>query len=424
MKQRKRVEWTKLDNASKIFPATSNNTDTKVFRIACELLEKVDPSVLQQALDITIDSFPFYRSVLRNGVFWHYFESSELNPLVHVESLPVCAPIYNKNTRNLLFRVFYFNNRISFEIFHALSDGTGGLHFMKTLIYHYLSLTYKSDFTTKISKLKYNASISEKMKDSFDKYFEGSKSMKGRVEAQVKEPIAYRIRGSKMEENRMNYIEGSMSVKDLLNEAHNMNTTLTVYIASLYIYSIYMDMPAKYRKRPIALSIPVDLRNYFNSATTRNFFSTFNVHYSPKDSKSDFLDILNSVSNRFKDGLTEDKLLYRLNHLMSLEKKPFARAIPLPFKEYILKFANFINSKKITATVSNVGKITMPKEFSPYIKQFSVCTSARRPQICLCSYGDRLVIGYTSPFQDTEIPRLFFKSIAEKGIEVDIVSNN
>ena len=69
MKNRKNVEWTKLDNAAKIFPPTSNERDTKVFRFAVELYDQVNPDILQEALDETIDIFPLYKSVLRRGVF-------------------------------------------------------------------------------------------------------------------------------------------------------------------------------------------------------------------------------------------------------------------------------------------------------------------------------------------------------------------
>jgi hypothetical protein len=119
----KKVEWTRLDNAAKIFPPTSNEKDTKVFRFSCELFEGIEPDLLQQALDETMESFPLYRSVLRKGLFWYYLETSNINPLIEEESNPVCGRIYNEKQRNLLFRVFYYKNRINLEIFHALSDG-------------------------------------------------------------------------------------------------------------------------------------------------------------------------------------------------------------------------------------------------------------------------------------------------------------
>ena len=37
MSETKRASWRKLDNAAKIFPATSGRADTRVFRFYCEL---------------------------------------------------------------------------------------------------------------------------------------------------------------------------------------------------------------------------------------------------------------------------------------------------------------------------------------------------------------------------------------------------
>ena len=129
MKQQKEEKWTRLDNASKFFPAVANNKDTKVFRFSCELYEDVEPKVLQKSLDLTMESFPFYRSILRRGLFWYYFESSDLEPIIELENKPLCAPIYIRNERNLLFHVFYYNKRINLEVFHSLTDGAGAIWF-------------------------------------------------------------------------------------------------------------------------------------------------------------------------------------------------------------------------------------------------------------------------------------------------------
>ena len=66
----RRDYWRKLDNAAKIFPATSNQKDTRVFRFYCECKEPVEKKPLQLALDKTIEKYPVFLSVLRKGVFW------------------------------------------------------------------------------------------------------------------------------------------------------------------------------------------------------------------------------------------------------------------------------------------------------------------------------------------------------------------
>jgi len=421
MKPDNKVKWTRMDNASKIFPATSNNRDTKVFRFACELYDAVDPETLQKALDITLDGFPLFKSVLRRGFFWYYFESTDLVPTVEIESEPVCAPLYIKEKRSLLFRLFYFNNRINLEVFHALTDGAGVIWFMETLVYHYMTIKYKDIFPKDIAKINYKASISQKMSDSFEKnYRKGSSAFK---KPQIPNIKAYQMRGTRVDENRTKLIEGSMSAKAVLDLAHEYKTTLTIFLTSLFFYSIYKDMPSKMRKKPVILSVPINLRQYFESYTARNFFSTMNVSYDFENKSAELSDIITSVTESFKEGLSMENLNKHLAELMSLEKNPIARIIPLTLKDYTLKVANAIADRGVTSSISNIGRIVMPPEFAPYIHQFSICVSARRPQIVLCSYGDRLVISFTSPFQDTDIQRIFFQFLTNRGIDVEITTN-
>ena len=71
---KKKARWRKLDNAAKLYSAASNKKDTRVFRFYCELKEEVNPDVLQEALNQTIETFPTFLMVLRKGLFWHYLE--------------------------------------------------------------------------------------------------------------------------------------------------------------------------------------------------------------------------------------------------------------------------------------------------------------------------------------------------------------
>ncbi|NLY85297.1 MAG: hypothetical protein GX077_02965 [Tissierellia bacterium] len=420
MKQKK-TNWTKLDNASKYFPAVANNKDTKVFRLACELYEDVDPKVLQESLDITLDSFPLFKSVLRRGLFWYYFEASDLKAAVELESTPLCAPLYFKDRRNLLFRLSYYKKRINLEVFHALTDGAGVIWFMENLIYHYMTIKYKERFEGKIPPLNPRASISQKMDDSFGKnYSEDVVKETGEKKKRIK---AYQIKGSRNEENRTKLIEGSMSVKAVLGLAHEYNTSLTVFLSSLLLYSIYKEMPVNKRKKLVVLSVPINLRQFYESKTARNFFSTMNISYDFKNNSSDLNEIIKSVGEEFKRKLTKEHLDKQLKDFVSLEKNMLARITPLSLKDFVLRIADKLNDRKITSSISNVGKIVLFEDFRDYIKQFSVCVSARRPLITLCSYEDNLVISFTSPFEETDIQKTFFQFLSEREVDIQITSN-
>ncbi|MEG0895118.1 MAG: hypothetical protein RSE93_05335, partial [Oscillospiraceae bacterium] len=64
-KPKKAKQWTRLDNAGKIFPCTSSKRDTKVFRLSCELNDCVNQKNLQTAVELTLKQFPIYKSVLK-----------------------------------------------------------------------------------------------------------------------------------------------------------------------------------------------------------------------------------------------------------------------------------------------------------------------------------------------------------------------
>jgi NRPS condensation-like uncharacterized protein len=419
MTRRKPVEWLKLDNAAKIFPPNTNEKDTKVFRFVCELTEEIDKDILQKALDKALPLFPVYQTVLKRGFFWYYFDSTEDRPEVVEEHKLPCNMLYRPNRKNLLFEVSYYNKRINLEMYHALADGTGALNFLKIIVYYYLTMKYEEDFKDKLPKLDYDASFTQKMDDSFLKHYSGDKKLD-----KIKVNRAYHIAGRRLIDNRLKIIEGEMSVKEVLELAHRYDTTMTIYLTALYMKAISMEMPNRARRYPVVLTVPVNLRTYFPSVTARNFFATVNISYHFGKQSDKLEDIIQSVKNSFARELTEDKLRTHINRLSALEHNAFMRVIPLVVKDYVLRFANYLSGRGITATLSNIGKITVTKELAPYIHLFDCFTSARRPQICMCSFQDRLVVSFVSPYNSTDIQKNFFRMLTTEGIEITVGSNS
>lgn len=418
MSRRKPVGWNRLDHAAKIFPPTSNKRDTKVFRFACELLEPVEPDFLQVALDRTIEVFPVYQSILKGGLFWYYLENSDIKPMVKPESTPPCAALYDRNSKNLLFEVTYYKNRINFEVFHALTDGTGALQFLRSLVFHYIVLRHAEDFQGKIPDFDYDASLTQRADDSFEKYYSKNDKQKKK-----KRHIAYKIRGLKLSESRIRVVEGTVSVRSVLNEAHKYHATLTSFLAAVLMCSIYQEMAEWEKRRPLVLNVPVNLRQYFPSETMRNFFGIIEADYDFKKNPAGLENVIAHLTECFERELTPERLGARLNELAALEHNIFARAIPRVFKDIILKTAYKYSARESTATISNVGKVKMPTELVPYIRLFDVFLSTSKYQLCICSFQDNLKITFTTPLVSTEIEKNFFRTLTGMGIEVELASN-
>lgn len=417
MKSNSNRHWAKLDNAAKIFPANSSERDGNVFRFCCEMKEVIDPDILQTALDQTLAVFPFFRVILRRGFFWPYLEESELPAKVHPEDRPPCSPLYDPDVKRLLFDISYFDRRINFEVFHALTDGTGALQFLQRLVYHYIIIRYDYD-PNQVEPLPYSASYEEKQEDSFAKHYHNEKNKTKKPKQ--KRIVAYREKYPLLPEARIAVIEGHISTSAALKIAKAHGVSLTVYLCATLLCAYHETRRHSDRSHPVVLAVPVNLRQFFPSDTARNFFSLIYIRYYFTDDTVDFDDILRSVSEQFQAQLTKENLSDRLNTLMQFEQNPFVRIVPLPIKNWGLKLGKRWADRERTSTISNIGRVQMPSFCSQYIQGFDVFVSTEERQLCLCSFEDHLTLSFSSSFASTEIPMLFFRSLSKAGLSVSI----
>ena len=410
----RRKQWSRLDNAAKIFPPTSTNRDTKVFRFVCELIYEVDGAVLQHALERTLQEFPLYRSVLKKGLFWYYFEESSIHPQVSEESIPICGPIYDPDEPGLLFRVLYYKQRINLEVFHALADGAGVMQFLRTMVFYYLSEKYGIGGQL----TDYDASINQKEQDAFYQYYDKDESFR-----EMKQHRAYRIRGECFPDDRLGITEGFLSAKAVLQKAHEYHATLSEFLIALLICSIHEGMAVREKTRSVIIAVPVDFRRFFPAKTARNFFGVIQVEHDFQKNGQTFAQVLLNVQESFQRQLTRESLYGIISRYSAVENNLLIKAIPLQIKIPVLRMTGLWAEGKDTAAFSNIGQVFMPEEAVQYIRLFDVFLSTKRPQLCLCSFGDTLAISMSSPLVDTGIQRRFFRRLAEMGISVQVVSN-
>ena len=401
--------WFKLDNAAKIFPPISNKKDPKVFRFTCILKENINKDILQEATNEALEYFPNFSSILKQGFFWHYLETTNKKPIVKEEKKEICSPLYRKNKKKLLFRVNYYQNRINLEVYHAISDGTGALEFLKTIVNIYLNKKYNLN-----NEIDYDASLEEKSADSFNKYYKSSNT-KNEVDER-----AYQIKGDKFDDFRFKVFTGTMSTKSVLALAHQYNTTLTGLIVGIYIWAIRENMSLKDKNKPIYIDIPVNLRKYFKSQTARNFFSVLKLKYKGSD---DLESIIKEVDTYLKEELKQTNLFKRMNKYATIEHNFLVRLVPLFIKNIILRFASYLSNKDLTTSVTNLGVIKLPDEIKDFVDSFEVYVSTDKMQMAICSYLDKLNISFTSVFISTDIIKDFYRKLVSYGIDITIISN-
>ena len=70
----------------------------------------------------------------------------------------------------------------------------------------------------------------------------------------------------------------------------------------------------------------------------------------------------------------------------------------------------------VTAIFSNMSVVKMPEAYVPYIERFGVYTSTPKTELCMCSFEDKLSLGFTSRYDSMNIKRNFFQILSELGI--------
>ena len=174
------------------------------------------------------------------------------------------------------------------------------------------------------------------------------------------------------------------------------------------------------RKYPVVISVPVNLRNYFPSHTTRNFFGVINVPFYPKDYDGTIEGIVESVKQSFGELLSEEQIFKTMNGYAALEHNRAVKLVPLFLKDLGIRGISTLMQKGVTSTVSNVGKVEMPEKLVPFIEKFSSYMSTNRVQMCISSFQDKLTFGVTSAFTDHTMIMHFFRRLVDLGIPVEL----
>lgn len=416
-------KWYKLDHAGKLFPAVTNNVNTFTFRVSMILNSTVVPTILQQALDTVMERFPMMAVKLNDGVFWRFLSGNENRLLIQEETTYPCAPITPKENNGYLLRVLYYGQKISVEIFHAITDGTGAVEFLKTLMFQYLNLIgEKIDDDEGLILSPESFSSRSEAKDSFDTYYASA----DKVGEQKRK--AYHIQGLRFVPYGHNVIHGLVSASEFCSIAKQNGVTLTAYFAALLISAIHSSRLSDEYHKPIVIAIPVNLRKIFVSNSLRNFFTVVNIGLEVTEDMA-FTDILAEVSKQLKERTTKTYLKKAITESMKYEKNLASRFVPVALKELAIRYGFYHLGENLkTITLTNIGNIKLPQSMTHHIEAMEATiypTNKSSINCAVCSVNDRLVITFARNIMESEIIREFFHLLASKsGLEVQIMSNN
>ena len=419
------LRWMRLDNAAKIYPAAKRRNWNNFFRLSATLTEPVDTEVLRRALDVTVRRFPSIAVRLRRGAFWYYLEEIPKAPPIQPEkSCPLAhAPFYE--VRQCAFRVLVYHERIAVEFFHALTDGTGALIFLKSLLAEYLSQRYGLAIPAEKGVLgRLEEPSAEEVEDSFARYA-------GDVKLSRRESTAYHLSGTPEPDGYKDLVTMMIPADKLRDCAKGFGISVTELLCAAMMQAILdiqaKDVPRRAARKPVKVLLPVNLRTLFPSATLRNFASYITPEIDPRMGDCSFEELCQLVHHKM--GMENNRRTMRAKFAANVasERSPVLRVMPLFIKNIAMKAVfDTVGECKSCLCLSNLGRVELPEVMVPYIARmdFIIGVQAKAPHNCgVVTWGDTAYINCIRSIREPELEYHFYRVLHRLGLPVKVESN-
>ncbi len=415
------ADWMRLDNAALIFPAVRRKDWSNAFRVSATLSEKVDPNLLQQAVDALLPRFPSIYVSLHRGLFWYYLEKLPQPPKVQPDG--ACPLIHMTRTelRQCCLRVLYYENRIAVEYFHALTDGSGGMIFLKTLVAEYLSRRYRLDIPAENGVLdRKSPPQASELEDSFTR-------TAGPVAMSRKEADSLRLAGTREPDGFLHHIIATTSDQALVALAHRYGCTVTSLLSAVMLQCILELAPRQRRSRWAKVTVPVNLRRVLGGETLRNFVLAVNVGVDPRLGSYTLQELATAVQGQLETQVTHQQMAARVAANVFPAKMLITKIMPLPIKNLILRAVyRSVGESKGTINISNLGRTGLPEVMAPYVRylDFTIGPQATYYNNCsVVSYGGYTRINLIRSTREPDLARSFLTKLVELGLEITVDSN-
>ena len=415
------ADWMRLDNAALIFPAVRRRDWTNAFRVSATLKEPVEPELLQQAVDTLLPRFPSMYVSLHRGLFWYYLQKLKQAPRVRQDGACPLIHMTGKELRECCLRVLYYENRIAVECFHALTDGSGGMVFLKTLTAQYLSLRHGISIPAVEGVLDpLETPHPAELEDSFTR-------TAGQVPLSRKEENSLHLGGRREEDGFLHLTIASVPEARLLALAHEYGCTVTAFLCAVMLQSILKLARLPQGGRWAKVTVPVNLRKVLGGETLRNFALTVNVGVDPRLGSYTLRELTRAVQSQLETQVTAQQMAARVAANVQPSQNFLIKILPLPIKNFALRMVyRRVGECKGSINVSNLGKTKLPGEMAAYVRflDFTIGPQATYANNCsVVSYGGVTRINLIRSTVEPRLERDFLTRLVELGLEVTVDSN-
>ena len=423
-REKKKGVWYRLDNAGVLYTALQKEEYSSIYRFSAVMDQKVDPEALQRAVDRTMPRFPGFGVRVRRGMFWYYLEPNDApGPFVKRDIANPCQPVRFREDNGWLVRFYYYERRISLEVFHALSDGAGALVFLRTLLAVYLrELGYEIPQGEGILNVD-EPPRREELEDGYARWA-GKKVLRSGPA-----PTAFPNTGTAEPFYTFNITMGFVPLDQLKDKAKRYGVSITEYLTGVLLKVIADNQAQKHpaHPRPVALAVPINLRPWFPSETLRNFILTVRPSIDPSLGEYTFEEILSQVRHYMRLHINRLEMRAMLTGNVKVQTNPLLQVIPLVLKNPVMALGyRMAGVRPYSGTYTNPGAFQVPPEMASHIEHMEVIlgqATVPRVHCASISFGNTMEITFAGTLKETDTERAFFRFLVKDGLHVKVTSN-
>ena len=415
-----------LDNSALIYPPTEAVYNANTFRVSMDLQYAIKKEILEQALYDVLERCSYAKVSLQAGFFWYYLSPNPKQPIIHSEGSYPSGRFLFKENNNYLFKVLYNEHRIALECFHALTDGVGAMSYLKLLVERYCHHAGIAEFQFP-GGLDYKARPSrQEFSDPFQHLYDKM------LPSYPKISNAYHRKGRGSIDDRVKVISASIPTKQIKERAKARAITIGEYLSSTYLYVLsqlqQQEVPSQKHRKPIRLSVPMNLRKIFGYETMRNFTLFAVIGIEPALGVYTFDEIAKEVHLQMMQSQDRKRLLSQIRRNVGGERNPLIRFAPNMLKNPLFKLlSDYLGDDQYSGVISNLGQLELPSALEGAIQRvdFHLCPGLlNKVALAVIGYRDTIGVNFTSFLNtDTELERLFCTFLVEDGIEVTLSTN-
>ena len=413
--------WYELDAFAKTYSSIISEGRTTCFRLSALFTENIDIKILKEVSNFLEKKYPFYNSELKKGIFWNYLQQKKTHFMIRKEVTYPCTDIRKDNP----LRIIYFNNKISIEIAHFLTDGKGALLFFQDLIEKYLEEKYFCEKTNfqKIEEILENSGETEKIKkneyvDLYEKYLK-------KVSKETTIKSAFHLPIKILEKGQYHVTTGEISINDLKAESKKYGTTIGKYLLAVY-FKILLDRYSQ-AKNPIVIGVPVDLRKIFEETTYRNFFINITPSVDASLGAYSLSEIITYLDNYFALKITKKEFYKSIYKAMNPIGNMIIKSVPYLIKRLFFPFIfDYYGERGYTTGFSNLGIFKIDKKYEKFLKglRFLPPPSKRcKIKMGVISDNQKIYVNFGNLTANYDIERDFFIYLRKRGIKSKIITN-